>query len=919
MALFRLIPLILFLFVKSYSQEILDLSPVKFEIEIINTKLESREPLRPPTELNQFVFSGDVDLLSKIPVVINGINSLPLLVVEKPRSYLGIPLSNALLARSMDDFNTGNLIFAKNQLEEFIKRYKDSPYLYYAYYLLGYIEFKNGDLEKSKDHLNKSCGINPGKENCLSFSLVSVLTKDFENAQRALHYVDSKDPDRVFVSNFINIVKNGDFKVDISCDDVDVSLINYCLYLKKYLAFFGKNYEEVLKIQPEVDIRDIKNQTMILDGFSNYFLGNYSQSVEIFRNYVDRVSLYDRLSNLAIYGIGKIETDRLLWSAQILETRDEQLGQSLYIDIAKYFGENRNYLNSFLYFQKALYLSENHKQSILKNIAVSSYNMKNYRYALGILKDISQKENDPLVYLYSGYTAYLLKEYGQAEKSFYKLLDFSEYREVALEYLSDIYLTTKDEENFLETARQLRNINPDKAYDLLGWYFFEKGDYKNATKSFKDSYMKAVSAYNINDLDTAKTLLNGKDDERSKFLNAYIFLKENKIDLSRQILGSIKDGQGALSEKAFYLYAFTYFSEGKFETSLSEFKKFLDKYRDENDDFVKKARLRIADCYYNLGETDLARKIYGEFITKYIGTKDGIDASYNLLVLETREGNTDIKKMIEGFIARYPEYPLIPLLNVELADIYSQENSYDQAEKIYTELLNKDTKESQVALYKLGQVYYKKGDYDKAKKTLSEYINRYPGSDNLFNVKLLLGQTLEKQNRVEEALSVYSQIEYSDDIKFRIAELLLKKKEYGKAISYLNDLYRRHPENKILALYLGMAYNYLKQVDKATDYLLEATKSQDPKIASEGYYHLGLIFKDKDINRALNSFLNSIYLSGYLDTTNINSRFEASEILIMAGKRKEASCLLKEVLKYNDDAVKEKVENMLKDLPKCIY
>ncbi|MEZ0323064.1 MAG: tetratricopeptide repeat protein [Hydrogenothermaceae bacterium] len=903
----------------SHAQNSIEIAPVNIPVEIVDVRQEKRELLNPLQRLELFDINITPDIPKDIFLTKEGIENLPFLSVEKPKAYLGIPPSNAMIADAMDNFTKGDFIFAQEKAEKFVEKYKDSPYLYYAYYILGYTEFKKGNLDKSAEFFKKSCSLQTLRENCLSYAVVSLLRGDFQNVQSSLSNLPKDDPDVIFITDMLKLFKNNDLNMKSNCDNVDISFVEYCKYLKKYTEFFRGKYKDSLSLKIQTKNINIKKIANILDGFSYSLTGEKDKGLELFNRYIREISISDKFSNFALYGIGLFDEAKTIEMAQMLETRDENLSQDLYIIVAQKYGKSGDYLDSFLYFQKALYLSDRYKDVILKNIAVNMYNLGNYKYGFNILKDVVNRSPDLKTILYTGYIAYKLKDYEEAQKQFLKLVD-TDYKEIALEYLADIYLTTKDDESFVETVKQLKILNPEKAYDFLGWFFFEKGDYKNAFKSFRNPYMKAVSAYNISDLEAASKIIENSNDEKSTLLKAYITLKSQDIERARQILKSIKDRDSRISEEASYLYAYTFFSEGKFDLAALEFKNFLNMYGYKDDDLTKKATLRIADSYFNLGETDLARQIYSDFISKNSGKKETIDATYNLLVLETKEGSTNSKNMIENFIRKYPNYPLIPMLKLQLAQIYTDEKDYQKAEKIYKEMIDTKTAESETALYKLGQLYYMKGDLESAVKTLTEFLNRYPNSENIFNVKLTLGEIFEKQNRIDDALSIYYQISENDDVKLKIANILLNKRDYNNALQYLEQLYEKYPDNKMVSLMIGKTYYKKGQTEEAIKFLQEGTKSDNPKISAESYYYLGLVFKDrKDLNKALNNFLNAIYINPDIDIINVNSRFEAAAILTKAEKRKEASCLLKEVLKYNDDNIRQKAESILKNLPKCIY
>lgn len=909
----------LLLFSASLSQEYVELSPVELQVEVISKKYEKRTPIKPPQILEPFDIRLTTDLKKRVEFIIINPPTLPFMEIEKPKSYLGLPQQNAKMAKVIEDFNKGDYIFAKAEAEEFIKKYKDSKYIFYAHYILGYINFRQGDYKRSAQEFATSCQLNPSVESCVSAAVMYIQLGDFRKAKQILQE-SPQEENSIFFLNLINYLQTKSTKLlDSKCDRLDITFTNYCNYTKKYLYFSNSEYEKAIKINIKKEDSLYFRQSVVIDGVSLLQLGKKEEASKVFRDYLEKLSITDNLSNIAYYGLGLADQVQTVSAAQILQTRDEELSQDLYIRLAVNFLHQKDYLRAFLYFQSALKTYESYKDDILRNIAVCMYNLQNYNYAKGLFKSLADKTKDPKTDLYAAYTAYQLKEYREAEKYFLRTVDIPQYTKITLEFLADIYLQLKEYEDFVETAYKLRNFDQEKAYNLLGWYFFEKGDYKNAFRAFRDIYMKAVSAYNLGDTKTAIDLLKNATDEKSQILKAYASLKEHNIQQARQILEKIKDKDSRISQEASYLYAFTYYIEGNFEKAAEEFTKFYTRYAAKNDELVRKAFLRIADSYYNMGYMEAARKLYSDFISTYIGTEDSLNAAYSLVQLETGEANPDPVSALENFVINNPEYPLQDILRLELAFAYTKNKKYQEAEKIYTEIASKNPKLSKLALQELIKVYTAKGDLKQAEKYALEFIKKYSDSQEIFYIKTLLAQIYEKQDRLDDALSIYTKLQDSDQIKLSIARVLQKKKDFQGAKDYLVELYRTYPDNKEIALQLGKTYYNLGLYQEAQVYLQEASKSENPKIAAESYYYLGTIEKAIDSTKALNSFLNSIYINPELDEININSRFEAAQILISQDRRKEASCLLKEVLKYNDDQIKQKAESMIKDLPKCVY
>ncbi|WP_028950758.1 tetratricopeptide repeat protein [Sulfurihydrogenibium subterraneum] len=897
------------------------LPEVVFPIEIVSQILEEKKPLPPPSYIEFKPLYENLSVNQYLPIEKPYFVKLPVLTIEKPRAYLGIPPSNALLADSIDYFQRGDFIFAQENLKKFIEKYKDNKNLFYAYYLLGYIDFELKNYQESMKNLEKSCTLNPLKENCLSYAITLIINNEFDKAKEVLDNIN-QDKDVMFYKSVVQMLKSKQIYVPkLQCDDLDVESVNYCKYFLKHALFLSGKYKDSLDYHYNGEDKKLQKISMILDGFNYYFLKDYIKAKDTFEKFLSKNLSNDNLTNLAYFGLGLIDSGKAENYAQILETRDTYLSYYLYLKVINNYASSNNWLDTFIHIQKVLNLTDRNKENLRFSLAVALYNLKNYEYALNIFSELAKEKNDEETYLYCGLSAYAAKLYKKAQECLSKVVESKdlEKKKTVLTFLAEIYYITDDEENYINTVSMLKELDEDLAYNYLGWYFFKNKDYLNAYKSFKDPYMKAVSIFNYGDIQKAKQLIEGKNDRKSLFLSAYIDIKQGDLEAARYKLKQVaQQSKDELSKKAMYLYAYLYFSEENFQQAIKEFENFRNTFK-EDDIYNQKALLRIADSYFNLGEKDLARSMYREFIEKYKGKKEAVDAAYNLVLLETKGENQEKDKVIEDFISKYPDYLLINTLKLQLASIYEEKGEIEKAIKIYQQLSNSQDKDSLLAKYKLAQIYERANQNDKAKEILIELINSQD-PDIKFKSNLLLAQIYEKEANLDQAIQIYQNISDNDDVKFKLSTVLVQVGRYNEALNYLKELLDRYPEKSPeISFYIGKI-KYLQGLnDEALNYLELSTRSQNYTIASESYFLIGEIYsKKKDLNKALNAYLNAIYTNPNLNDTTAQARLKAADILIKAEKRKEASCLLTPLLDYNNENIKTDVREKLKNLPKCL-
>ncbi len=948
----RLVSLLSILLVFSYSfSKQIKVPEVVFPIEIQAKKYEEKPKLDVPDNISYEEKISIVLFTKELPPYPPYDVPPPIGSLSPPKAAFKflLPEKKRLLADALELYDKKDYIFAEGKLKKLISKYPDTPEAARGLYLLGLVYYQLKDEKKAKKYFELSCDskhnhINK-KEACLAAVILNLKTEDFRRAEKYFNTIKTPElhQDLRFWESIVDML-NGRTKEalkkleTIKCIDLEIRTVPYCIYTKSYLYLNNHQYkkslgyalkylsdvereEEEARILGKIKKFPYKKQVILVAGYDYLNLKNYDKAEEYFGLFLAEYGRADLLSKYAIYGLGlsalfKGNTEAVLKHAGALETRDKELAQNLYLQLANLYVEKQQFEKALVILHKALGVSPGFKEYIKKKIAVNAYNTGRYQYAINMIKSI----DDPLFKLYGGYAAYKLKKYDLAEKFFREAYRKGNdlIKKKALVYLAEIYYWSNKDPEFLAVVKLLKNYDSKLASDYLGWYYFKKGDYKRAYKYFRDTYMKAVSAFNAGLIEEAYRLIKNRNDRKSLFLKAYIYLKQGKLEKRRDILKKLSKGNDEIAVQAAYLYAYSFFSEGKYWNAIKEFKKFVKKYK--NHPLTRKAILRIADSYYNVGKIEKARKIYKDFLKKYANAPEAVDAAYQLTVLEMKSSTGNVEKQIENFISKYPNYPFVDLLKLQLAEIYMEHGKFDKAEKVYKELIRKNSKEREFAYYKLGYLYYKKGETEKAKKILLEYLSKYPKGNFVISARELLAKIYEEEGDIEKAVAFYKKLPKTDTNIYKIATLLFKTGKYSEAKSYFLELYSRYPKMRNdIAYFLGKISYELGQYQDALKYLNEATQATDYKHAAESYYLIAKIMrKEGNLEGALNNLLNVIYLYPEAEELVKISRIEASDILKEQNKKYEASCMLKPLLNDEDEKIVDMVLDRMKDLPKCV-
>ncbi len=921
---------LLLTFIVAFSQEV-KIPEITFPIEIVAEKREKKPVLSPPDTLylkEKLEIKLFVEEFRPIPPYTV---DPPVINFKKPSVFLGIPEKNALMGGAIEDFQMERLLSAKEKLEKLINKYPDVSFINDAYYLLGIIYYRLEEYKKALQTFSKGClskEISKTKDySCLSSTILNLRFNNLEKAEEMLKNIDLANENALFWHGILfahsgnpeeaqNLIK------EIKCENLDINFIDYCKYIKGYLLFAMHSFEKALTVLKNIDHPAYYRHLLLLKGFSYLNLNKLPEASAYFNRFLEGYGSVEKISDYAIYGLGiiDIKTENIkkaLEKAGILEVRNPELSQNLYIKIAEELADRKDFVNAFVILQKSAKTGNRYIDYLRKKIAITAYNTGNYQYAFLMFKEINQPE----FLLYAGYSLLKLNRPVQAKEYFEKAYQLSEDRNLkktALKFLADIYFQLRQFKEYLGSIKLLKDYDPDYASDLLGWYFFAKREYKKAYLSFKNSYMKAVSAFNADLLKEAYQITKDKKDRKSRFLLAYIYMKKEQLDKAREILKKLSTGKDQIAQEAGYLYAYSFFSQQEYEKAAESFREFAQKYSDTK--LGKQAVLRMADSYYNEGDIEMARQIYRQFIQRYSNSPEAIDAAYQLTILEMKSSEGDIAQQIDSFIQKYPNYPFINLLKLQLADYYLEKKEYEKAQQIYKQIINSDSRESDYAFYKLGYMYYTKGDLQKAIEILTDYLRTFPHGEYTTNAKTLMVKIYQNMEEYQNAINVLKQLPDNDENRFKLAVLYYKKKDLLKAKEYFEDIYTRFPKYRNdIAYYLGKIQIELGHIDMAQKFLQEAIGGTDYFHTAESYFLLGVIAEKRgDKEEALNNYLNVVYLYPEAKEFVIKARLKAAEIMKKEGQKKEAACMVKPLKNLNlERKLNEKLKQILQNLPEC--
>jgi TolA-binding protein len=456
--------------------------------------------------------------------------------------------------------------------------------------------------------------------------------------------------------------------------------------------------------------------------------------------------------------------------------------------------------------------------------------------------------------------------FGESITAFEKFIqEFPNSKNVdnAYDYLSTVYLTSKNYDAAYQSILKIKNLSP-KLIDTkqyleyqVGTQAFASSNYNRAVEFFSkaiqtapsgrylaDAYFwRSESFYRINDFVRAETDLNA-------FFNiARVQMNPNYV-------------------QGYYSLGYALFRQRKYAESLSWFLKYLDNAKDPKSVMYIDALNRVGDAYYSVRNFAKANEFYakamadqtkGDYALFQTAYMSGIQKNYNQKINQLEqlliqfpnseygddalyeigrsylmiENNTKVIESYRRLLSAYPNSTIAPKAQLEIGMVYFNENDYNNAIPVFKQVISDYpvSEEAEVALESLETIY----------------INTNNVSSYMDYVRSL--------GRKVDAASVIR----TDSITFMAAERLYISENYSEAITgFTNYIQQYCPNGKFCttaANYLADSYYVTGNKDKALEeYSKIINMRGNPNVEQAALRAAEIAYDNKDFAGALNFF-----------------------------------------------------------------
>ena len=689
---------------------------------------------------------------------------------------------------------------AETLLMEFLEKYPENANVKHVYFQLGKFRFRKHDYKSAVESFRKVDVYELTKDEKIEFyfknGYANFSIDSFTDAKKYLFEIISKEsiykPSALYYYSHIAYIENNyetALKGFMALRE-DESFKHIVPYYITHIYYLQENYAELLKIAPalyETSTPKRKPEIARLIGEAYYRSNDYSQAVPYLETYNHSA------------GVNPSDGDKyeMAFAYYKIEKYEKAIEFFKYIAFNQdSMAQNASYLLAYCYVKV-----DNKKYAL---------NAFQNAYKIGKINEITE---DALYHFAKLSYELDYNPYNQAIDAFQKYV--TEYpkalhRAEAMEYLSKMYLSTKNYEKALASIEQI----PNKSLDLQ--YAYQR-----------ILYSRGVEMYQVSNYDSAlvffeKSLKVNRDktlNAKSLYWKAEALYQLEKFEKSIPVYSLFLTSPGAFDlsqfNMAYYQLGYAYFKIKNYKESQSNFRIFTKNYSRE-DEFRNDALLRIGDCYLVDRQFDEAIQNYNAALQ--IGRINNDYALFSKAEALGKLGKNDDKVMVLKQLADvYPKSEYLSSAEFEIAETqFKYLNNNTEALKYYDQIIAKYPKDKQIvkkAWLNKGLLYNNMDNDVEAIKNFTYVVQNYRGTEESREALIQLRSIYTERNEVAiylklvESLGETVAVTVQDSMTYMAAENIYMKNDCQKASQYFDS----YISNFSTGAFLVNAHYYLAE------------------------------------------------------------------------------------------------------------
>lgn len=635
---------------------------------------------------------------------------------------------------------------------------------------LGYSYFATGDNYEAKFHLNQA-RMEEGEYQLRAIYYLAHIAYEEENYEAALQ-------------DFLLLKDEPEYQ-------------NVVPYYIVQIYFLQKRYEELITVAPplyEKTTDKNKNDIARSLALAYYNLGMYKNAEEYFDFYLnDRNSRPDRKDNFAAgfsyYNTESFDKAIKYLSASAKDSVDIITQTALYVIGDCYLKTKQlDLAKQGFYEASKLDFSADIKEDALYNYAKLQYETS------------SQPFNNAIKALEEYINAY----------------PYSTRSEEAQEYLSNIYMSTKNYQGAIKSLEKISSKNNAlmRAYQRCTYFrameLVDNKDYRQANQLLDKSL-----TYPMNEEIKLSAM----------FWKGEVLYRNNQFSESIQAMKTYQRQESAKADDnyllSYYTVGYAYMRLKKYKEAESAFNTVL-KSKNLNDRAIESdAKLRLADAYFMQKRLKQAANLYAECVDMGVANVDY--ALYQQAKCAGYNNNNNQKvQILQNFQNQYQKSAFVDDVDFELATTLHAENRYEEAIEAYKNFIENHPRSKYIREVHnmMAQAYLNTQNTELAISTFKYVFETYPGSQeakdaitNLENIYTEQGNTSEFFEYVRNKNLDYS-VTKQDSVIYKSAWSKYNRGECEAAIRGFDDYLSQFPTG----LFAADAYFYKGECEYGNRY-----------------------------------------------------------------------------------------------------
>jgi tetratricopeptide (TPR) repeat protein len=517
----------------------------------------------------------------------------------------------------------------------------------------------------------------------------------------------------------------------------NLSAAYYYAYTQYSLGSYAEALPEFLKIEYNPAYKNIVPYYIIQIYYAQKEYDKLSDRTEqLLKNNPDN------LNNAEIYRIaGEMAYRKHDYAKAIgyLKSYEKLLPQVLRNDMyllgLSYF-ETKDYTNAVKYLSKATTEKDEMSENAYLHLGYSYIkldDLTNARlaYEASLRTNFNKTVREEALYNYALTTYETTSAFGESIKAFEQLLkEFpdSKYSDKAYDYLTSVYLTTKNYEAAYESILKIEEPNA-KLLETKQYLLYQLG-----TEAFTQNKLDIAIPFFTLSLQCSAT---GKYSAESLYWRSECYYRANRPEESIADLKAFFNNANARSSVNYvianYSMAYAYFSKKNYSESLNWFLKYVDAETNQHATTYSDALNRLGDCYFNARNFTKAENYYTKAAIASPNTAD-YPLFQSAYVAGLQKNYSAKISKLEDLLIKYPKSEYADDALYEMGRSYLMMENNAKAITTYKRLLDAQPNAAlaRKAALEIGMIYFNGKEYDQAIAAYKNVIARYPGTEESY-------------------------------------------------------------------------------------------------------------------------------------------------------------------------------------------